>query len=680
MKKELALALGLFCISTRAQNFAPVGTAGGYNRDAIAEATTALANTSGAIDGSDYVMYSVAYGTVYSSGTGLPNNGLIAGGTGTYQLQSYTANNVLYLTASQIDTLVLTTPASFGALSLLAFSTEGSATMSVTVRFTDNSAQAFTNLQVPDWFNTGNTVISGFDRCGRNSGTPNFQTSQPKMFNTDMVINCTNRSKQVARIIVQHTGTSARLVVMAVSGVPMPVYSVSVTPVSCAGGTNGSATITASGGIGPFTYTVNSTPTQFNPTPSGLSTGVYSYTSQDAALCPVTSTFAITQSLVPQPALNISASGTAICAGKSVTLSASGASTYTWNAGASGPFTVVVPGSTTTYTVDGHTSANCFRTGTVEIVVNALPVVTLAGPLSSVCTNGGTHTLTGNPPGGNFSGPGTAGNLFNPVSSGTGNFVLTYSFTDVNGCSGSSTVAVSVQSLALPQLTSPGRLCLNAATSAFTANPGGGQFAGVGVNASGVISPSLAGAGSHTVSYSLSAGVCSVVTSGNFTVVPLPTVTFSLSKSFFCTKANAIPLNANPSTGTYSGTGVSGSFFSPTTAGIGTHTITYTYTDLNGCTVKTAATATVSECLAFEERLNNGVTVFPNPANDQIYIVSSDKIEITLISSSGKIVFLYNAGMGETITVPTSALAEGIYLVHARSVSGSTQSKVIVAH
>lgn len=38
-----------------------------------------------------------------------------------------------------------------------------------------------------------------------------------------------------------------------------------------------------------------------------------------------------------------------------------------------------------------------------------------------------------------------------------------------------------------------------------------------------------------------------------------------------------------PAGGTYSGTGVSGTNFNASVAGVGTHTITYTYTDINGC-------------------------------------------------------------------------------------------------
>ncbi|MCS7035464.1 MAG: HYR domain-containing protein, partial [Saprospiraceae bacterium] len=49
----------------------------------------------------------------------------------------------------------------------------------------------------------------------------------------------------------------------------------------------------------------------------------------------------------------------------------------------------------------------------------------------------------------------------------------------------------------------------------------------------------------------------------------------------------------SPSGGTYSGPGVSGGTFDPSAAGVGTHTITYTYTDVNGCTSSCTFTITV---------------------------------------------------------------------------------------
>jgi hypothetical protein len=49
-----------------------------------------------------------------------------------------------------------------------------------------------------------------------------------------------------------------------------------------------------------------------------------------------------------------------------------------------------------------------------------------------------------------------------------------------------------------------------------------------------------------------------------------------------CEYTNCVPLQATPAGGVWSGTGVSGLDFCPTTSGVGTFNITYTYTD-TGC-------------------------------------------------------------------------------------------------
>ena len=90
--------------SFRAQVFLPIA-ATGYTLDAVAENTTALANTGGAIDGSDYVLYSAAYGALYSNSNGLPNSGLISSGTRTYQLQSYSTGNMLHVLPAQTGSI-----------------------------------------------------------------------------------------------------------------------------------------------------------------------------------------------------------------------------------------------------------------------------------------------------------------------------------------------------------------------------------------------------------------------------------------------------------------------------------------------------------------------------------------------------------------------------------------------
>ncbi|MCX7696424.1 MAG: gliding motility-associated C-terminal domain-containing protein [Bacteroidales bacterium] len=72
----------------------------------------------------------------------------------------------------------------------------------------------------------------------------------------------------------------------------------------------------------------------------------------------------------PAPNVTITASQTQICPGQQVTLTAGGASTYSWNQGLgnSNPVTVSPP-STTTYSVTGTDNNNCTGSASINIVV-----------------------------------------------------------------------------------------------------------------------------------------------------------------------------------------------------------------------------------------------------------------------------------------------------------------------
>ena len=84
--------LGSSCML--AQTYTPV-TVTGYNLDAIAESSPAAASTFTAIDGSDYVLYSAAYGTALGTNKGLPNSGTVTSGTRTYQMNPYSGHSRL---------------------------------------------------------------------------------------------------------------------------------------------------------------------------------------------------------------------------------------------------------------------------------------------------------------------------------------------------------------------------------------------------------------------------------------------------------------------------------------------------------------------------------------------------------------------------------------------------------
>ncbi len=104
---------------------------------------------------------------------------------------------------------------------------------------------------------------------------------------------------------------------------------------------------------------------------------------------------------------------------------------------------------------------------------------------------------------------------------------------------------------------------------------------------SNLINPSINNIGvSQSGTYTLSvnnAFGCIATDDKMVTVLPLPTVTFA-SVNDVCISASPFALTqGSPSGGTYSGTGVSNGIFNPGTAGVGTHSIVYSYTNATGC-------------------------------------------------------------------------------------------------
>src|SRR5690606_36029250 len=89
----------------------------------------------------------------------------------------------------------------------------------------------------------------------------------------------------------------------------------------------------------------------------------------------------------------VSASQSTVCASKPTTLTASGGTAFAWApAGGSQSAAVVMPASTTVYTVTA-TDAFCSNTNTVEIYTNPNPVITITETSSLIC-EGESVTIT----------------------------------------------------------------------------------------------------------------------------------------------------------------------------------------------------------------------------------------------------------------------------------------------
>ncbi len=218
------------------------------------------------------------------------------------------------------------------------------------------------------------------------------------------------------------------------------------TNISCFGGTNGTATVTAGGGTIPYTYAW--TPSGgTNATGTGMAAGNYSVTVTDNNGCSVTATVTITQ----PTALTVSISGqtNVSCFGgnNGTAISVAGGGTlnytYAWTpaGGTNATGTGLGAGS---YTITVTDANGCTATNDVTITQpNALSVTTTI--TANVSCNGGNNgSATANVTGG--TGPyvyaWTPSGGTNATGTGMIAGVYTITVTDANGCTATSTAAI----------------------------------------------------------------------------------------------------------------------------------------------------------------------------------------------------------------------------------------------
>lgn len=178
----------------------------------------------------------------------------------------------------------------------------------------------------------------------------------------------------------------------------LPITQTSVTAVSVNAGCtcNGSATASASGSIGGYTYVwcdAGMNPIgQTGATATGLCAGVYNVIATSNIGCTATASVTISSSSTTSVTVN----SQTICAGTSAILTATpsaGGGSFSWTPGGQTTPTISVsPGSTTTYSVT-YTLAGCSVTNNGIVTVKPLPTVTVNSP--TIC-NGQTATLTAN--------------------------------------------------------------------------------------------------------------------------------------------------------------------------------------------------------------------------------------------------------------------------------------------
>jgi gliding motility-associated-like protein len=165
------------------------------------------------------------------------------------------------------------------------------------------------------------------------------------------------------------------------------------------------------------------------------------------------STDNVTVIINPQPVVAASASPTSLCIGASSTLTAVGATGYSWALSTSPGTSIstdstltVNPTSTTTYILTGSNGFGCSNTDTVTITVNPLPAVQITAPNDTIC-NGDSLLLTATGASSytwSILGGATIGNGPTIQVSPSSNTTYVVVGTNANLCSNSDTINISV--------------------------------------------------------------------------------------------------------------------------------------------------------------------------------------------------------------------------------------------
>jgi Zn-dependent metalloprotease len=154
----------------------------------------------------------------------------------------------------------------------------------------------------------------------------------------------------------------------------------------------------------------------------------------------------------------------------------------------------------------------------------------------------------------------------------------------------------------------------------------------------------------------------------------VPTVSMTVPTLHVCSADADVTLSGSPAGGNFSGQGVTGSLFSPATAGVGSSAVSYTYADANGCTGQDLKTFNVSECTGISSNSIDAasVAVYPNPAADHLTVKNylNRELSVSLSDVSGRIILSENIATAEH-TLNTGSIAKGVYLLSVRDASGN---------
>ncbi|SEO67791.1 Por secretion system C-terminal sorting domain-containing protein [Flavobacterium sp. CF108] len=368
------------------------------------------------------------------------------------------------------------------------------------------------------------------------------------------------------------------------------VATTSKTDVSCNGGTNGTATVTATGGTAPYTYS-------WSPsggtaaTASGLNIGIYIVTVTDANGCTTTQSVTIDQPVIL--AATISKTDVFCNAGTNGTAAitaAGGTAPYTYSWSPVGGTAAAATGlSAGTYTATITDANGCFTTQTVTITEPSALSVT-SSKIDVSCNGGANGSATVNVTGGtgaytySWAPSGGTAATANGLSAGT----YTATITDANGCTTTQSITIAQPAILAATSSKTDVSCNGGANGSATVTATGGTGAytyswapsgGTAATATGL------SAGTYTATITDANG-CS--TTQSITIAQPAVLAATISKTDVSCNGGTNGTATVTATGgtapyTYSWSPAGGTAAAATGLSAGTYTVTIT--DANGCSL-----------------------------------------------------------------------------------------------
>ena len=384
-------------------------------------------------------------------------------------------------------------------------------------------------------------------------------------------------------------------------------------------------------------------------------------------------TYPISMYVYPYPSLVVTPD-TTICSGTSLTLNASGASTYNWYYMPGSASSVVVnPLSDSIFYVSGTNSYGCSVVEEVHVFVNPTPNTGATNPLTLCASETSVdlqNAIAGEDFGGTWIDLNATGNLTGTILDLTGltpgnTYSFAYDF-PANVCSIETITEINILNPEIAGVAVTGQnTCADVANynlfdllSAYTA---GGVW--VDDDATGALSGSdfnttTMPAGNYNFTYSITDGCGTDSETVSLEILPLPDVSIS-GKYTICQGENLVIVASGAVTYLWNealGSGATQTVSPPVTT---TYIVTGT---TNGCSAQDSITITVEDCLSVNENTAIGFQVYPNPASDFLTLQgwnTTDELIYSIYSADGKLVQAENQFMNQPIAV--SDLRQGIY-------------------